>query len=83
MLPEFFTALVISYNLPRQDQDTATYVWFESEKHCQEAMRQDGSAEPLYDYIMDLYGNNIMMTCERSNLKSKEALRPKLRPERR
>lgn len=74
---EFFTALVIAYTV--QDYEIETTVWFESEKHCASAMR-GGSADGIYNHLYDLYGNDIMMTCETSSRVSKY-VRPKLRPE--
>ena len=34
----------------------------------------------MYDYLYDLYGNDIMMTCETTDKVSKY-IRPRLRPE--
>ena len=74
---EYFTALILSYTLHGNDIDTI--VWFESEKHCASAMNS-GSADGIYNHLYDLYGNDIMMTCETSSRVSKY-VRPKLRPE--
>jgi hypothetical protein len=74
---EYFTALVISYTV--QDHEIDTTVWFESEKHCASAM-SGGSADGIYNHLYDLYGNDIMMTCEASDKVSKY-IRPRLRPE--
>jgi hypothetical protein len=74
---EFFTALVIEYTV--QDHEIETTVWFESEKHCASAM-SGGSADGIYNHLYDLYGNDIMMTCETSSKVSKY-VRPRLRPE--
>jgi len=57
---EYFTALVIAYTLHGHDIETA--VWFESEKHCSRAM-ENRSADFIYDYLFDLYGNDISMGC--------------------
>ncbi len=74
---EYFTALVIAYTVQGHDIETA--VWFESEKHCSRAMN-NRSADMMYDYLYDLYGNDIMMTCETTDKVSKY-IRPRLRPE--
>jgi hypothetical protein len=39
-----------------------------------------GSADGIYNHLYDLYGNDIMMTCETSSKVSKY-VRPRLRPE--
>jgi hypothetical protein len=39
-----------------------------------------GSADGIYNHLYDLYGNDIMMTCETSSKVSKY-IRPRLRPE--
>ena len=74
---EFFTALLIDYNL--QDHKMRTTVWFETEGHCQEVMDRN-IAEPLYNYLYTLYGNNMIMTCHVTEEVSHELVRPKLRP---
>lgn len=74
---EYFTAMVIAYTV--QDQKIETTVWFQSEKHCFSAMNS-GSADGIYNHLYDLYGNDIMMTCQTTNKISK-LLKPKLRPE--
>lgn len=73
---EFFTALVLHYEL--QGHEIETVVWFETEAQCQEVMQYDIAA-PLYDELYDLYGNNIIMFCEISQNVSKK-IRPKTRP---
>ena len=73
---EYFTALILSYTLHGNDIDTI--VWFESEKHCSTAMNS-GSADGIYNHLYDLYGNDIMMMCHKSNTVSK-LIKPKLRP---
>jgi len=71
----YYTALVISYALG--GEEVKTVVWYDREQHCQEAMRV---VDPLYSQLYDLYGNDIMMTCEASDKVSKY-IRPRLRPE--
>ena len=73
---EYFTAMVISYSV--QDLEIETAVWFESEKHCSTAMNS-GSADGIYNHLYDLYGNDIMMVCQKTDAVSK-LIRPKLRP---
>ena len=75
---DYFTALVIAYTLHGHDIETA--VWFESEKHCAKAM-ENRSADFMYDYLYDLYGNNISMGCYPTDKVSK-LIKPKPRPER-
>jgi len=74
---EYFTALVISYGL--RDQPVEAVVWFENQRECQHVMQAD-LADPLYNYLMELYGRGIMMRCEVSEEVSRELLRPRLRP---
>ncbi len=57
---EFFTVLIIDYKL--QNNDMETRVWFETERHCQAAM-DNNLVEPLYNHLLDLYGNDMMMKC--------------------
>ena len=73
---EYFTALVIAYTV--QGHNIETSVWFESEKHCWRAM-ENRSADFMYDYLYDLYGNDIMMGCYPTDKVSK-LIKPKLRP---
>jgi len=73
---EYFTAMVIAYTV--QDHDVETAVWFRSEKHCASAMNS-GSADGIYNHLYDLYGNDIMMTCQTTDRVSR-LIRPKLRP---
>lgn len=74
---EYFTALLISYSV--QDQKIDTAVWFESEKHCASAMNS-GSADGIYNHLYDLYGNDIMMTCQTTD-KVSSLIRPRIRPD--
>lgn len=73
---EYFTALVIEYSV--QDHEIETAVWFESEKHCSSAMNS-GSADGIYNHLYDLYGNDIIMMCHRSDTVSK-LVRPRAKP---
>ena len=75
---EFFTALIIEYKL--QGHQMRASIWFESERHCQDVMNED-IAQPVYDRLYDLYGNDIMMTCHVTKEVSNELVRPRLRPE--
>ena len=74
---EYFTALLISYSV--QDQKIDTAVWFESEKHCASAMNS-GSADGIYNHLYDLYGNDIMMTCQTTD-KVSRLIRTRIRPD--
>ena len=75
---EFFTALIIEYKL--QGHQMRASIWFESERHCQEVLNED-VAQPIYDRLYDLYGNDIMMSCYVTKESSNELVRPRLRPE--
>ena len=75
---EYFTALVIAYTLHGHDIEIA--VWFESERHCSRAM-ENRSGDFMYDYLYDLYGNDISMGCYTTDKVSK-LIKPKPRPER-
>jgi hypothetical protein len=77
MMIEYFTALVLHYEV--QGKELQTVVWFENEDHCQEVLQND-VAMPLYEELYDLYGNNIMMFCEVSEDVSR-IVRPRGRPE--
>ncbi len=75
---EYFTALVIAYTLQGHDIETA--VWFESEKHCLQAMN-NRSPDKMYNYLYDLYGGEISMGCYPTKKVSK-IVKPKIKPER-
>jgi len=71
----YFTALVISYSMD-QGSVTKSFVWYDRERHCQEAM-DDGLADPVYTQLYELY-EDTMMTCVVSDQVS-YVLKPKLR----
>jgi len=73
----YYAALVITYSMTDGTQ-TTSYVWFDRERHCWEAM-QSGEADALYDRIYNLY-DDVSMTCHVSNEVS-YILKAKLRPE--
>ena len=62
----YFTALVISYSM---DPDTVTksYVWYDRERHFQEAMN-DSLADPLYPQLHELY-EDLHMTMSRIHIR--------------
>ena len=72
----YYTALVISYSM---DPDTVTksFVWYDRERHCQEAL--GGLVDPLYTQIYELY-EDVMITCVVSDRVS-YVLKPRLRGE--
>lgn len=74
---EYFTALVISYVI--NEKQLEAHIWFENHRECQHVMQSD-MADPIYNYLMTLYGKNIMMRCIETNNVSRKALRPKIRP---
>jgi hypothetical protein len=71
----YFTALVITYTIGVNEVNTV--VWYEKEQHCREAM-DDRLGDALYNQLYELYGNDIMMSCEVSD-KVSYVLRPRLR----
>lgn len=72
----YFTALVITYSMDA-DSVTTSYIWYDRERHCQEALQ--GLADPIYTQIYELY-EDTMMECVVSD-KVSYVLKPKLRPE--
>lgn len=72
---EYFTALVISYHLQGAPIDAV--IWFDTAARCETALR---NTDGLYKTIYRLYGNDIMMRCNKSDVVSK-TIRPKIRPE--
>jgi len=72
----YFTALVISYSMD-VGSVTTSYVWYDRERHCQEAMN-DSLADPLYTQLYELY-DDLHMTCVVSDQVS-FVLKPRLRP---
>jgi len=75
---EFFTVLMIDYQMAAYDAAPLASIVYATESHCQQVMDQ-GLADPIYDHIVKLYGNDIFMTCEVSDVPS-FILKPKLRP---
>ena len=72
----YFTALVITYSMT-PDTETTSYIWYDRERHCQEALQ--GLADPIYNQIYELY-DDTSMQCVVSD-KVSYVLKPKLRPE--
>jgi len=73
----FFTALVFSYTI--QDEQVTVRLWLNSYEQCLDAMI---SAEPMYTFMADnVSDHNIFMLCEKSSVKSKDIIKPKLRPD--
>jgi len=75
---EFFTVLMIDYEIAAHNAAPLASIVYASENHCQQVMDQ-GLADPIYDHIVKLYGNNIYMTCVETDVVS-SVLRPKARP---
>ena len=73
----YFTALVISYAIDANE--VRAMVWYDNERHCLEAMNER-YADPLYNQLYELYGSDIMMSCEVSEVVS-YTVRPNLREE--
>jgi len=68
----FFTALIIEYSV--QGHTYGTYMWFETEEHCEQALRSN-----FYEVIYEHY-EDTSMQCLPSK-KMSRSIRPKLRPE--
>ena len=75
---EFFTVLMIDYEMPAHNAAPLASIVYASENHCQQVMDQ-GLADPIYNHIVKLYGNDIYMTCVETDVIS-SALRPRARP---
>ena len=75
---EFFTVLMIDYEMAAYEAAPLASIVYASESHCQEVMDQ-GLADSIYDHIVKLYGNDIYMTCVETDVVS-SALRPRARP---
>ena len=75
---EFITILFIDYEAPEYDMAPMASVVFATEDHCYEAMSK-GLADHLYDHLMELYGNDIMMFCHVTDQVS-FSIRPRARP---
>lgn len=75
---EFFTVLIIDYEMPAHNAAPLASIVYASENHCQQVMDQ-GLADPIYNHIVRLYGNDIYMTCVETDVVS-SALRPRARP---
>jgi Mg2+/citrate symporter len=75
---EFFTVLMIDYEMPAHNAAPLASIVYASENHCQQVMDQ-GLADPIYNHIVRLYGNDIYMTCVETDVVS-SALRPRARP---
>lgn len=79
VLIDFFTILFLDYELKAHAAVPLAYVVYETEAHCQQALDR-GLADPVYDHLMSLYGNDIMMWCHVTNQVSKPMIRPRARP---
>ena len=75
---EFFTVLMLDYKMAAHNAAPLASIVYASENHCQQVMDQ-GLADPIYDHIVKLYGNDIYMTCVETDVVS-SVLRPKARP---
>ena len=75
---EFFTVLMIDYKMAAFNTAPLASIVYASENHCQQVMDQ-GLADPIYDHIVNLYGNDIFMTCVETDVVS-SAIRPRARP---
>ena len=75
---EFFTVLMIDYKMASFNAAPLASIVYASESHCQQVMDQ-GLADPIYDHIVKLYGNDIYMTCVETDVVS-SVLRPRARP---
>jgi hypothetical protein len=76
---EFITILFIDYEVPEYNMAPMASVVYAKEDHCQQAMDR-GLADPIYDHLMDLYGNDMMMWCHVTDQVS-VYVRPRARPD--
>jgi len=75
---EFFTVLMIDYKMATHNAAPLATIVYASKSHCQQVMNQ-GLADPIYNHIIKLYGNDIYMTCVETDVVS-SAIRPRARP---
>ena len=75
---EFFTILFIDYESSKYDIAPMASIVYATEKHCQEALDR-GLADPIYDHLMGLYGDDIMMFCHVTE-KVSRVVRPRAKP---
>lgn len=75
---EFFTILFIDYEVPEYGAAPMASIVYATEDHCQQAMDR-GLADPIYDHLTGLYGNDIMMFCYVTDAVS-TYIRPRARP---
>ena len=75
---EFITILFLDYESPEYGMAPMASIIYATEKHCQEAPDR-GFADPIYDHLMELYGNDIMMFCHVTK-KVSRIVRPRARP---
>lgn len=78
-LLEFFTILFLDYELKPEGAPPLAHIIYATEAHCQQALNW-GLADPVYDHLMSLYGNDIMMWCHVTDHVSKPVTRPRSRP---
>jgi len=72
----YYTALVLGYTLQKEPV-TVTF-WLNSYDQCLDAM---DSMEDMYDFLADhVSDNRIFMICDKSNVKSNDLVKPRLRP---
>ena len=76
----FFTILFIDYEMPEFGAAPMMSIVYASAEHCQKAMDR-GLADPIYDHLRGLYGDDIMMFCYETDTVS-SYIRPRARPER-
>lgn len=69
---EFFTALIIDYQV--QEQDMRSVIWFDTYGQCEKVLRS-GGLDVIYEDPKD-----IVLMCHKSEWISRSK-RPKLRPE--
>ena len=69
---EFFTILFIDYEAPSYGMAPMASVVYATEAHCQQAL-DDGLADPMYDHLMSLYGDDIMIRRSSDHRRSEHA----------
>ena len=86
MFIEYVTALVITYSFTVDGVNKIVHsaIWFKNEADCQEAFQHNKkvskSVDNLYAHLHDVYGNDIMMSCEKTDIISTPFNFPPPRP---
>ena len=83
MFIEYVTALVITYSFTVDGVNKIVHsaIWFKNEADCQAAFQHYKKVRKAVDaQLHDVYGNDIMMSCEKTDIISTPFNFPPLRP---